>query len=287
MLRKKVLFILFTNIIMAQIVTEPDYQMLQENREFIDNQKKWVHDDLHKKFQKGLKSLSVEHFEVIRADQIWRDINTKIDHKINIDPAAKKINKANFKKLLKSNNVPKSTRLVIKNILKNNNLYQVLNKMHQFGFTQEFILQFRKFIIALLYPGDHEEIETFSRSVALGKTQATHQFLLKGFRPDWLVAMNLRTGLALGIISRDINIVKMFLQCPNIDTQVLDIENMNALMQSVKSGNEEIAKHLLEVIEWDFSHTNIHGQDIFKIAQKRMPTIQANLAQKVIQTITL
>lgn len=286
MLRKKVLFILFTNIIMAQIVTEPDYQMLQENRGFIDNQKKWVNDDLHKKFQKGLKSLSVDHFEVIKADQIWHDINTKINHKINIDPAAKKMNKANFKKLLKSNNVPKSTRLVIKNILKNNNLYQVLNKMHQFGFSQEFILQFRKFIIALLYPGDHEEIETFSRSVALGETQATHQFLLKGFRPDRLVAMNLRTGLALAITSRDINIVKMFLQCPNIDTQVLDIENMNALRQSVKSGNEEIANHLLEVIEWDFYHTNIHGDNIFKIAQKRMPSIQQNLDQKVIQTIT-
>ena len=279
MIIKIILTSLFISTGISQIFSMNNISYnLRNNENFLAQQKQWLTDNPIecKKFEDGLRELTQNNYrDILKLNlDYWAISNSKKrKYQKNVKPQPK--NKKDLKEQLQEwIGITPNALYLLSNALINNNLYQILRKMHRFNFSLDDIHKFNQIIIQLFSPKTikNEDLKTFHESSLNGEVQIVRKFLQKGFRPNWLISPLLASGLTIAAVSKSREITEMFFECSKINHAATDIYGHTALMRSIIEKDEPVIRLLLQKKDlWNIHQTNIFGQTIFDLAKENIP----------------
>jgi hypothetical protein len=233
---------------------------------------------LHESFQ-GCNDLDKEKFNIIMQSDTWNIVLNKI----KINEKCTKTNRDWFKKFLNQHGFSQETINFLAYPLKNNHVFLILKSMWLLGYSFKEIDQFKHFLIGLFAPFLYKDIKLFEKSIKERAKQEVYNYLIKGFRPDWVISLDdddLCTSLMIAVNSNDYDLVAMLIECPETDLNATNSQGMNALMMSIKNKNEQIARLLLKKKEWDFWNFNTNRETAIALASIHLPALENIIAQQ-------
>ncbi len=231
------------------------------------------------RFIKGYKGLDKEKFNIIMQSDTW-DI---VFNKIKNEEKCTRTNRDRFKYFLAEHACfSEETINFLSYPLSNNHLCITLQSMWQFGYSFEEINQFKHFLIALFAPHLYEDIKLFEQNIKNSAKQQVYDYLIRGFRPDWVISLDddLYTGLMIAVNANNYDIVSMLIECPKIYLNAVNSQGMNALMMSIKNKNESIAQVLLKKKGWDFWNFNTNRETAIALASIYLPELEDVIAKQ-------
>lgn len=225
-------------------------------------------------------NLQKEHFNSIMASKTWHIVFNDKTRNIKICSNA---NRIIFKSFLHSQK--RFTQEIIKLLscpLIDNNLFIVLKRMWELGYSYKMITFFKHFLLALFAAHKYEDIKEFEKSIKNGDEENIKNYLSEGLHPNWIVGINkdMQTGLMLAVNSSNYSIVSLFLKSSSININATNTLGMNALMMSIENKNENIARLLLKKKGWDFWQFSTNKETAIALASIHLPQLEDVIANR-------